>query len=332
MNRNMTLLLGLAFGAAILIAAVVQFTLGRGSNDELGKILVANHDLPAGSFVTEDDFEWSNWPEGAEPQDSITVAEYPFTDGEESNIRLIRGIMASQPILTGNLVDVDGSSYLAAALDPGMVAVTIPVEQENMVAGFVLPGSFVNVTWTYEIRLPGGTARNPEAASIVSQYSTETLLSGIRVLAVDQAIQDLHNDAVPGRNVTLEVTQEQSEQLALAQRMGELNLVLRSMGENDELSKLDENSFTSDVQIGRALRAATIAVNGEAIARNPEQIIPAPETEGTFDWTSLVNQNPAPTAPPSWHPDAWQEQGQESAQRNTTVRIYHGSSVQTITP
>jgi pilus assembly protein CpaB len=303
MNRNLIILVGLALGSALLVAALVKTRVAP-STEGMQAIMVAKTDLPAGAKVSPKDFAWQPWPEGALPQGAIDEAHSPFAvaEGADKNdpaaeIRLRRGVFAGEPILANTLVNPGDSGFLAAALTDGMRAVALPVEAETSVAGFVRPGDWVDVILTYEVRLRSSGAEDASQL-VVSRNASETVLSNVRVLAVDQEVQDQGTDAKPGRTVTVEVTPEQAERLALAQRMGDLSLSLRGMGE--VAPEHAATGFTTDLDVGRALRAASMASMGFGVDGTPRQ--PAEEPA------------PAP-APPA------------------VIRIYHGgqeSEVQVI--
>ena len=121
-------------------------------------------------------------------------------------------ITAGQPVTRGSLVRPGERGFLAAALGPGMRAVTVPVSASSGVAGFVFPGDRVDIVLTQEVE--GGGDGSPLRAS-------ETIFRNVRVLAVDQRLdardEEGNSVAQPGSNVTLEATPRMAERIAVAQ-------------------------------------------------------------------------------------------------------------------
>lgn len=286
-NRNMIILVCMSLGMAILVAAILGSRM-QDLGENMVEILVTPKDYPAGRTVALNDFTWQAWRKDVLPPHAITKETWAGT--EDQTLRLRRGLIAGEPVLRTALLDSGEAGFLAAALRDGYRAASIPVGTETSVAGFVRPGDMVDVILTYEVRLRHNGA-NDAAQSVVARHASETVLTHLRVLAVDQEIADQGQDAKPGRTVTLEVRPDQVERLALARRMGELSLSLRGMGD-ESLSNLTD--FTSDIDVGRALRAAALAQGGAATER--------PETASEAGASSA----PSPQI------------------QTSTVRLYHG--------
>ena len=132
-----------------------------------------------------------------------------------------------QPITQGSLVGPNDRGFLAAALGPGMRAVTVPVSTTSGVAGFVFPGDRVDVILTQEV-----TGGGDGPALKVS----ETIVRNLRVLATDQRIDSKDEE---GKTVvktfsmvTVEATPRLAEKVAVAQSLGTLSLSLRSIADN----------------------------------------------------------------------------------------------------
>ncbi len=246
MNKNFLLLTGIAAAAALMMAVFVQSAIKP--SEDMVKILVTRGELPAGDTARASDFEWTLWPKQAVPPEALVEGE---SDPEElDGKRVINGMLAGQPVISTFLVNPEDAPFLEAKLSEGKRAVSIGVDAESMVAGFVRPGSFVDVQLTYEVRLNGREER-AAARGLIGSHASETVLTRVRVLAVDQDIRDNGDDAKPAKTVTLEVTQEQAEMLNLAREMGTLSLVLRR--ENDDGNRR-ERQYTTDAQVGRALQ------------------------------------------------------------------------------
>ena len=136
-------------------------------------------------------------------------------------------ITAGQPVTRGALVGPNDRGFLAAALGPGMRAVTVPVSATSGVAGFVFPGDRIDLVLTQEVA--GGGDGPPLKVS-------ETIVRNLRVLAVDQRITGVNEEgkteAKPYANVTFESTPRIAEKIAVAQSIGMLSLSLRSIADN----------------------------------------------------------------------------------------------------
>ncbi|KHK92973.1 Flp pilus assembly protein CpaB [Novosphingobium malaysiense] len=187
------------------------------------KVLVAQRALPVGTIITADAVSFQDWPEEL-------VKDAYFIDGEADMTKLLGTVVryqitAGQPLTQGALVAPGDRGFLAAALGPGMRAVTIPVSAKTGVGGFVFPGDHVDLVLTQQVKGEGDPLR-----------TAETILRNLRVLATDQATD---NDVVDGktvvrafRTVTLEVTPRIAEKVAVAQEIGEISLSLRSIADN----------------------------------------------------------------------------------------------------
>jgi len=117
---------------------------------------------------------------------------------------------------------------MAAMLMPGMRAVAITISAESGAGGFVLPNDRVDVIVT------------PKSSGPSLRVVSKTILSNVRVLAVDQTVkQDKDAKTVVGRTATLEVTPQQAEMLSSAQSSGSLSLALRPLGDTAAVATAD---------------------------------------------------------------------------------------------
>ena len=191
------------------------------------KVLVAKKALPVGTIIDADSFALQPWPKEL-MQGAYYVEGQPDSNPQKLLGTVVRyAITAGQPITRGSLVGPQDRGFLAAALGPGMRAITVPVNVSTSVAGFVFPGDHVDMVLTQQVQ--GGGDGPPLKVS-------ETILRNLRVLATDQRITDKDEDGkVQVRtfsNVTLEVTPRIAEKIAVAQSLGALSLSLRSIADN----------------------------------------------------------------------------------------------------
>jgi pilus assembly protein CpaB len=214
------------------------------------QVLVAAVDLPAGTLIKETDVKWQVWP-----QDGLTDAyaekgKKEVKDYVGSVVR--QGLRVGEPILAGRVVRIDEQGFLAAVLSPGMRAITIPITPASGVAGFAFPGDRVDVIVTQKI-----TRAGPNNMGTIEHKVSETMLTDVRVLALDQKTNDQTKEAKVAQLATLEVTPRQAERLALVDELGTLSLVLRSIGTptSGADTKADANptGYTLDSDVSHAL-------------------------------------------------------------------------------
>jgi len=191
------------------------------------KILVARKALPVGTIVDQESLSFQAWP-----KELVQNAYYQEGTPEADMTKLLgtvvrNPITAGQPITRGALVGPNDRGFLAAALSPGMRAVTVPVSTTSGVAGFVFPGDRVDVLLTQEV---AGGGDGP------ALKVTETIVRNLRILATDQRIDSKDEE---GKTVvrafsmvTVEATPRLAEKIAVSQSLGTLSLSLRSIADN----------------------------------------------------------------------------------------------------
>ena len=189
------------------------------------KVLVATKALPVGTIIDAESFRFQPWP-----KDLIETAYYLEGKADTNALQgsVVRvAITAGQPVTQGALIQPGERGFLAAALGPGMRAVTVPVSAQSSVAGFIFPGDHVDLMVTQTIN-GDEEADNPLKV-------TETIVRNLRVLATDQRTNALDDAGKPDvrtySNVTLEVTPRIAEKIAVSQTLGALSLSLRSLAD-----------------------------------------------------------------------------------------------------
>jgi pilus assembly protein CpaB len=202
----------------VAVAAPIQFSQPTGP-----KVLVATQQLPVGTILDDASFKYQPWP-----KDIVQGAYY--VEGK-NDIKSLRGsvvrtaVSAGQPITMGSVVQPGDRGFLAAALGPGMRAVTVGVRAETSVAGFIFPGDRVDLMLTQTVSGNGPPLR-----------VAETIIRNLRVLATDQRTssedKDGKKEVKAFQNVTLEVTPRIGEKIAVAQTVGSLSLSLRPIADN----------------------------------------------------------------------------------------------------
>lgn len=250
MNRNLLIVMGGGFAIALVVALLVNATLGNKKNDGTVEILMAAKALPVGTDLKDTDLKWQSWPEnGLVP--GVIIRKDNQTILEAAKGRLKRDVAAGEPLLQNALAGEGKGNILATMLEPGKRAIAIKVKAESMVGGFITPGDRVDVVLTHQVRV-NGDARDA-ARELIDRHATETVLENVRILAVDQRAKKENDEAKVGRTVTLEVDGVGAEKLALATAMGELSLSLRGISDAAQTTPTQVKP-TTDVQVSAILQ------------------------------------------------------------------------------
>jgi pilus assembly protein CpaB len=186
-------------------------------------VLVAKVNLPAGTFLKKNHMAWQAWP--TDSLHKSYIQRRGFQQKSMFGVVVRKHIAAGQPITDGSIVKPGQRGFMAAVLNPGMRAVSLSTSAVSSVAGFVFPGDRVDILLTHRI---GGRR---------GRLVTETMMTKVRVLAIDQKVTDGNQKAKVGKTVTVEVTPRQAEVMAVASNLGKLSLSLRSLKQVDEDGK-----------------------------------------------------------------------------------------------
>ena len=250
-SRKIVLLAG-----ALIVAAITAFfarTLIAGSATPQAsaagvvapvdgpEVLVATRALPVGTILDASALKFQPWPK--------ELVDGAYFLRAQTDLKALQGtvvrnaITAGQPLTQGALVKPGDRGFLAAALGPGMRAVTFPVSAQTSVAGFVFPGDRIDVVLTSTVS--GGGDGAPLKVS-------ETVMRNVRVLATDQRTDNTVGE--DGKtvvrtfgSVTVEATPKLAEQLAVAQTLGSLSLSLRSIADNS--AELEEAIASGSIKV-----------------------------------------------------------------------------------
>ena len=284
------------------------------------QILVATKTLPPGTIIGPDAVRYQTWP-----KDLVDGAYYiKGQQGAAVQGTVVRyAITAGQPITQGALIKPGDRGFLAAALAPGMRAVSISVTAQGSVAGFVFPGDRVDLLLTQTV--PGGGDQPLKA--------TETIVRNLRVLATDQktdktADAEGKTQVTTFSNVTLEATPKIAEKIAVAQAVGTLSLSLRSIA--DDRMELEREIAAGEVNAPADAKAekdmlfqiasrpidtdTTVTTGGDVSRYQPNHV--APKTEPTAAVPSAPSAGAAPAA---------------AAPRGPVIIVARGNNV-TVTP
>jgi pilus assembly protein CpaB len=199
------------------------------------QVLVAVRDIPVGAKITTDSVTWQDWPKSGITERFISATEGEGKDQVEPLVGAIARatIFQGEPITNAKLIQSD-RGFMSAMLPTGMRAVAVRIAADTSAGGFILPNDHVDVIMTRPSPDP--------ATSGGSAYLTETILNNVRVLAIDQTIENVDTasgdntsstgQTVVGQTATLELTPRQAQIITVAQQMSDrLALALRSIAD-----------------------------------------------------------------------------------------------------
>jgi pilus assembly protein CpaB len=232
----------------------VQTVVAPAPKEEIHEVLVADSDLPAGTFIKPQHLRWQRWPTDDVP-DSY-VLKGVRSDEQMIGAVVRKRIAAGEPISDGTVVKPGERGFLAAVLEPGMRAVSVPLTPISSNSGLIFPGDRVDLILTQSLM----ESDSEESIRRVS----ETVLSDIRIIAMGA---DTSDDPEEGhanekaKTATFEVTPAQAEKVALLTELGKLSLSLRSLASPaPEVAALAENaSPTWDRDVSRVLRSGRLS-------------------------------------------------------------------------
>jgi pilus assembly protein CpaB len=186
-------------------------------------ILVARNNIPMGQTLAPGDVEWQAWPASTSSGNFIRKTDRPAAIENLSGQIARVPFVAGEPIREAKLVNAKGAGFMAAILPSGMRAVSTQISPETGAGGFILPNDRVDVILSRR-------DREAEKASGTEVHTSEIVLSNIRILAIDQNIEEKQGQkVVVGKTATLELSPAQVETLVLSQHLGALSLALRSI-------------------------------------------------------------------------------------------------------
>lgn len=185
-------------------------------------VLVANADLPIGSRLTDSSIHWAPWLQGGVIKGLITQADRPDALKDLTGAIVRFPIFEGEPIREEKIADAN-SRVMSSLLPSGKRAVATEISVATGAGGFILPNDRVDIIMVRK----GDTVK----------FQTETVLSNVRVLAIDQQIEQKQDGSksVVGTTATLELTPDQTKVLAVAQQMADrLSMALRSVADAQE--------------------------------------------------------------------------------------------------
>ena len=199
------------------------------SPSETVDILVAKSDIGVGRSVSIEDMSWQAWPVKAAGPLFIRKSARPNAIEDLKGAVARAPFVAGEPIREQKLVKADGSGFMSAILPAGMRAISTEISAETGAGGFILPNDRVDVILTSRTE-----SQTKEGGG---NFVSETILRNVRVLAIDQTVEEKGGQkVVVGKTTTLELSARQTETLALSRQSGTLSLALRSLADAKPVS------------------------------------------------------------------------------------------------
>ncbi|HEY0627619.1 MAG TPA: Flp pilus assembly protein CpaB [Allosphingosinicella sp.] len=247
MKKILLLVGALVIAAVTAVMAKNMFTGAAAPKAEAAEVagpevLVATRALAVGTIIDAEALRYQPWPKGLVQEAYFMKGEAGLSPQDLLGTVVRTEITAGQPLTQGALIKPGERGFLAAALGPGMRAVTVPVNITSSVAGFVFPGDRVDIVLTQSV---SGTGEGPPLKA------SETILRNLRVLATNQNMKSVDKEGKPVvtkiSTVTLEATPKIAEKIAVAQTLGKLSLTLRALADTPE--ELDQAIASGEINV-----------------------------------------------------------------------------------
>jgi pilus assembly protein CpaB len=224
-------------------------------------VLVAKGNVPAGFFLRPENLRWGRWPENGIAPSYVLDSRRKLEDYVGAIVRV--GLNDGEPITDTRVVRPGERGFLAAVLTAGFRAITVNLTPSSGLAGLVFPGDRVDLVASFKVEYEG----KQDGGTHLPHWASETVESNLRVLAVDQRVDDQNKEVVVAKTATLEVTPKQAEIIAIVAELGKFSLSLRSMAQEDEPAPTDQEltSYTWDSEAARMLSPPGTTGNGKTV-------------------------------------------------------------------
>src|SRR5262249_6098443 len=218
------LLLAIVMGGIAAYMAsnwIAEHTTSR-TTERSATVVVAAAPLNFGAALSAENVTEMPWPADAVPEGAFRSRDELFKEGRRA---ALAPLQRNELILKSKITGPGQRATLSALLDEGKRAVTVRVDDVRGVAGFVLPGDRVDVVLIRTISEAGK-----------QENISDVLLQHIKVLAVDQLVNERQENPKVASAVTLELDTDQAQKVILATNVGRLSLILRQAGENHQIA------------------------------------------------------------------------------------------------
>ena len=210
---------GASIFASQELLVVEPATASLDQNPGTVSVVVAGQDIPFGSTIEAHKLTTIQWPAEAVPQGVYTSFDDLIAAAGQDPRRAKRALAQGELVIAAKVSDFGEKVTIVQTLGEGKRAVAIKVNAQTSVGGFVTPGDRVDILLTQ------GGGRS---------LRTVTILQNMRIIAVDQQADELNEQTQIARTVTVEVSAEEGQKLALAQRAGQLSLSLRGLNAGED--------------------------------------------------------------------------------------------------
>jgi len=218
-NKRAVIMMALAVVLGLAAVALAARWLLNAPNTKSGRIVVAGADIDIGQRLAPEMAKLVEWPTDSVPKGA-------FTDPQKLSGRVLRSsVLAGEPLSESKLAPAGTLGGLSALITEGKRAITVRVNDVIGVAGFALPGNYVDIIVSTETMFDPNAANGAAARE---RSISKIVLERILVLAVAQEVNRDETKPKVVNAVTLEVTPEQAEKLDLARSVGTLSLALRN--------------------------------------------------------------------------------------------------------
>ena len=294
MDRQKVLLIfaGAWVSAALLTWFVYTKATGSGAQ-KLTTVYAAARDIPAGTRLRKSDLKRISVPATNVPRTAVA------DDAVAIDRVLLHPVIENEPVVTTKLTNSHGVEGVAAMIDPGKRAISVPITDISSAGGLIQPRSRVDVLFTRT-----GSLR---------EAVTTTILQDVVVISIGKLTevgQQLDPKAVRPMTqaATLMVTPEDANKLELAKNQGKISLALRNPLDKSvmEASSVTAESLDPNLFAGSA-RAIRSGIAGGKI----------PDVRNDKVWSQITGLNPPPTAPAA-------QEKKEPPKPKLVVDVYHG--------
>jgi pilus assembly protein CpaB len=254
-NSLVVLVVALVMGGVAAFLArdwLERHSRASAATEQFGTIVVAAKPLGFGTAIVEDGVIEIPWAARTLPDGAFSTKRELLADGRRV---VLSSIQSKEPILQSKITGPGQRASLSTLLQQGRRAVAVRVDDVRGVAGFILPGDFVDVVLIQAEQGAPGRREN----------WSEILLEDVKVLAVDQLANERQEQPTVAKAVTLEVTAEQAQKILLATNVGKLSLILRRPGDNNP--QFNKRVTEKDLSQGP---------HGEVVVRPPAPPPPSP--------------------------------------------------------
>lgn len=223
--RRSLISLGAGIVLAVIAVMVMRMYVGAATHSSSSEpdsaftqIAVTAVDLPSGEKLYPRQIQFVRWPKASVPVGAFQSLDEIFKGSEPQGYRVVLvSLVRGEPVLRTKVSGMGSRPIFSSMVRSGMRAISIKIDDVSGVSGFILPGDYVDIMLTRRV-----------GQGYPSDYVTDLLLQGVKVLGIDQLAGEGHDKPVVGHTATVEVTPEQAGKLALAQQAGTLSLALRN--------------------------------------------------------------------------------------------------------